>query len=145
MIALISTPEPSASMAFEIGAATAWNKPIYVVVTEPSTIRMPRSLSGLKVYPLSRVEEIASELKRASDSLSGSEIAILIEEYAKIGVSVDRLALDSAALSNLTKQFNKAAKRQVSGEKLLWSLLRLRKGNVLPPVKKIPKKRDSKP
>lgn len=134
LVAVISEDEPSASMAFEMGAARAWNKPVYGIVSNRSATRLPAALHGLLVYPPSRIEEVAQEIKRSSESLPDSEIEMLAAEYHQIGVPVDQLALQPHRLSELAKRFQKRTKRQVPGEHLLRILLRLRKRGTLPPL-----------
>jgi hypothetical protein len=127
LVAIIPETDPSAWFAFELGAAKAWNKPIYAVASNPATVRLPVGLQGMMIYPPSRIEEIAQEIKKASALLSDSDQAVLIEEYHRIGVPVDQLPLQPKQLSMLAKQFKKRAKRDVAAEELMRTLLRLRK------------------
>ncbi len=136
MVAIISEGEPSAWLVFEIGAARAWNKPVYGIVSNPSSTRLPAALHDLRVYPASRIDEVAQEIKRSSESLSDSEIESLVDAYRRTDVSVDQLALQPQRLSELTKQFQKQTGRQAPGEQLLRILLRLRKQRALPPISK---------
>lgn len=136
VVAVISGNEPNALLLFELGAAKAWNKPVYGIVSDPSSTRLSASLHGLAVYPVSRIEEVAQEIKRSAESLSQSEQGLLVEEYQKIGVPVDQLALQPHHLTQLTKRFARRAKRQTSGEQLLRHLLRLRKQGSLPAMTK---------
>ena len=133
LVAIIPETDPSASIAFELGAAKAWNKPIYAVASNPATVRLPVGLQGMMIYPPSRIEEIAQEIKKASGLLSEADQAVLIEEYHRIGVPVDQLLLQPTQLSTLTKQFKKRAKRNVAAEELVRTLLRLRKRGKLRP------------
>lgn len=133
-IAVISNEGPTSSIAFEVGAANAWNKPIYGIVSDPATIHSFPSLHRIRLYPASRIDEIAQEILRASDSLSDQEIEVLLEEYHRAGVPVDQLALQPRQLQELTKLFQKRAKRSISAEQLLHLLLRLRKTRELPAV-----------
>jgi hypothetical protein len=110
---------------------TGWNKPTYGILFDPSSTRLPAPLRGLAVYPRSRMDEVAEEIKRSSDLLSDEETAALIDDYHRIGVSVDQLALQPAQLARLTRQFKARTKRQVAGEQLVRMLLRLRKGGAL--------------
>jgi TIR domain len=141
LVAVIPETDPSAWIAFELGAAKAWNKPIYVVASNPATARLLVGLQGMMIYPPSRIEEIAQEIKKASGLLSESDEATLIEEYHRVGVPVDQLLLQAKQLSRLTKQFKKRAKRNVASEELVRTLLRLRKRGKLRPssVSKRPK------
>ena len=47
LVAIIPETDPSASIAFELGAAKAWNKPIYAVASNPATVRLPVGLQGM--------------------------------------------------------------------------------------------------
>jgi hypothetical protein len=133
LVAVIPETDPSAWIAFELGAAKAWNKPIYAVAFKPAAARLPFGLQGIRIYPLSRIEEIAQEIKRSSASLSEPDQALLVEEYHRIGVPVDQLLLQPKQLARLTKQFKKRAKRTVAAEELVRTLLRLRKRGKLRP------------
>jgi TIR domain len=131
LVMVVSTAPLSASTLFELGAAQGWNKPVYVVATDPASMHLPSFLRGMPVYPFSRIEDLAREIKSAAASLSDSETAVLIQEYERIGETVDQLLLQPAQLSKLTRQFKKRAKRQVAPEELLRTLLRLRKRGAL--------------
>ena len=141
VLAIVTEVEPSAWIAFELGAAKAWNKPVYVVGSNPVAARLPAGVHGMMIYPPSRIEEIGQEIKRHSDKLSEAEQAVLVEEYHRIGVPVDQLALQPMYLSRLTKQFKKRAKRDIASEELVRTLLLLRKRGALGTsnVKKRPK------
>src|SRR5215471_16459066 len=45
IVVIVSRPELPPSMIVEIGAAQAWEKPIYAVVTDPASLRVPSWLS----------------------------------------------------------------------------------------------------
>ena len=76
-----------------------------------------------------------------SGLLSDADKQVLIEEYHRIGVPVDRLLLQPKQLARLTKQFKKRAKRNVASEELVRTLLRLRKrGGLRPPNVSKPRK-----
>jgi nucleoside 2-deoxyribosyltransferase len=135
-VIVVSQAAPSASTVFELGAAQGWNKPVYVVVTDPASMQLPSYLHGFPVYPYSRIEDIAREIKGASAPLSESESSLLIQEYNRIGETVDQLLLQPALLAKLARQFKRRAKRQVAQEELLRTLLRLRKRGDLPTTAK---------
>jgi TIR domain-containing protein len=130
VLAIVKEEEPSASILFELGAAKAWNKPVYFVAANPSA-RLPAGVRGMTIYPPSRIEEIGQEIKRHSHELSEADRAVLVEEYHRIGVPVDQLALQPKYLSRLTKQFKKRAKREIASEELVRTLLLLRKRGAL--------------
>src|SRR5947209_5323574 len=78
-VAVIPETEPSAWIAFELGAAKAWNKPIYAVASNPAAARLPAGLHGMTIYSPSRIEEIAQEIERSLGMLSETDQAMLIE------------------------------------------------------------------
>ncbi len=131
LVTVIPDGEASPRMLVELGAAQAWNKPTYGIVIDPSSTRLPPALRGLAVYPRSRMDEIAQEIKRSSPLLSDAETAVLIDEYLRISVPVDQLVLQPALLSQLTKQFKARTKRQFPAEQLVRMLLRLRRSGKL--------------
>jgi hypothetical protein len=133
MVAVISESEPSARAAVELGAATAWNKPIFAIAANPAATRLPPSLRGIMVYSPARIDEIAVKIKQSSGSLSDSEKAILVDEYHRIGIPLDQLVLQPWQLARLTKQFVKRSKRQCGAEELVRVLLRIRKTGALRP------------
>jgi hypothetical protein len=133
-VAIVPEKETSASIAFELGAAKAWNKPIYAVASEPTSTRFPTYLHGIDLFPVSRVDEIAREIIESLRSLSEPEQAILVEEYHRVGIPVDQLLLEPKQLSKLAKQFQVKTNRHVSTEEIARMLLRLRKkGSLRPP------------
>jgi hypothetical protein len=135
---VVVLPEEIASswLAFELGAAKAWNKPIYAVSAFSAHKNIPASLRGVQVLPLSRVEEIAQSIATTSDRLSEEDIAHLGDAYASTGVAVDQLLLQPQQLAAVVKQFNKKSGRKMSGEQIMWHMLRLRKQAMLPVLKK---------
>jgi nucleoside 2-deoxyribosyltransferase len=131
LVAVVPKADASARTAFELGAAKAWNKPIYAIASDPTAARLPAGLKGMAIYSPSRIDEIAQEIKRSTGSLSDADRAVLIEEYLRIGVPVDQLVLQPALLSRLTRQFKRRARRDIASEEIVRTLLRLRKKGAL--------------
>ncbi len=133
LVAIISDNDFGANMAFELGAARAWNKPVYAVASDPTSYRLPPALHGVPVFTANRLEEMASRIKNSSSLLTKPETDILVEEYFHGDTTVDQLILQPNRLANFTKQFKKRAGRDIASEELLRSLLRLRKRGLLRP------------
>src|SRR5262245_42591797 len=55
LLVILSPSGPTPPMGIEIGAAWAWSKPIFAIITEPSLTRLPASMADIKVYPPSRI------------------------------------------------------------------------------------------
>lgn len=139
LVVVIATTEPSTGIGFEIGAALAWGKPVYVIIADPANTQLSPMVSGapgVRLYPPSRIDEVAVDIQRAQDRLSQEDIATLIGEYRRIGLPVDRLTLDAGKLSELTRNFHKHSHRQAPAERLIWHLLHLRKKGKLPAIKR---------
>jgi hypothetical protein len=127
LLAVLSRSGPTPSMAIELGAARAWNKPIFGVLPDPTFTDLPPSLSGVHLYPLGRVEDVISVIKLSNKELTDEDRSLLAKLYTEIGVSVDQLALDPRQLEELVEQFRAGAGKAIAGERLLSELLRLRK------------------
>jgi hypothetical protein len=120
------------SVAFEVGAASAWHKPVFVVTDKPGTLDLPSFLQSHRVFPLARLDELARTLKDAAEPLSDHEIAALIDAYQSFAVPVDQLIGDPTRLHSFSGEFNKRIERPQSDARLMQNLLRLRKRGVLP-------------
>src|SRR5947209_7869480 len=119
LLAVLSPSGPTPSMAIEIGAAQAWNKPIFAIVTELSYTRLPPALSGIALYPPGRIDDVIQAVKLSGQQLSDEDRSVLAKVFAEIGVSVDQLALEPTHLQRLVKQFNTRTHKNVPGERLL--------------------------
>lgn len=126
----------SAWLAFELGAAKAWNKPIYAVSAYSSHKNLPASLRDIHVLPTARADEIAYSIASTSEPLTDDDVQHLGQAYLAAGLAVDQLLLQPQRLETLVKQFNNASGRQMAGEQVMWHMLRLRKQGRLPVLKK---------
>ena len=131
LLTIVSPTGPTASMAIEIGAARAWNKPIYAVVTDPSSTRIAPALTGVPLYTPGRIQDVITSIRASIEKFSDQDRGVLTELYSELEVSADQLALDPRQLGLLVKKFEKRTGRVVEGERLLSELLRLRKQGVL--------------
>lgn len=127
VIVLLSRSGISQSMAVEIGGAQAWNKPIFGVVTDPTARLELNGLEGIRLYTMSRIDDVIRAVERSTEDFSEEDRAILCDVYGDVDVSVDQLALEPGRLRQLVTRFNKKAGKIASGEKLLSELLRMRK------------------
>jgi TIR domain len=127
LLAVLSRSGPTPSMAIELGAARAWNKPIFGVVADPTFADLPPGLSGIHLYPLGRVDDVIRAIKSSGKELSEEDRSLLARLYTEIGVSVDELALDLRHLEELVRRFGAGTGKALPGERLLSELLRMRK------------------
>lgn len=143
VVVTISASPPGASMLVELGAAKAWNKPIYGVTSQAALPHLPAVFHEMKVYPSSRMDEIARSIVQSGEPLSVHDSKLLNDLYVQVGVPVDQLALQPLHLTELVKLFNKQGERQLSGEQVMTLLLRSRKQGLLPSLTKRPPKKAS--
>lgn len=125
---------PDAMGMVELGAATAWNKRIYVIVNGPATSRLPEALQPYQAYPRNRIDEVLSQIRRNFDPLTDKDREVLLDIYRDIGETADQLSQSPRALQQLVNQFNATTEKQLSGTRLLSELLRLRKQSKLPRI-----------
>jgi hypothetical protein len=131
-----TTGDPSPNTSAELGAALAWNKPVFLVQRENGRTKTPWFFSGVKVYPLSRIDDVANAIKRGQEPLSEDQQEKLREAFIDIGAPTDRLLREPALLDRLAKRFRKKAGTEVSGERLMYEMLRLRKQRRWPRIGK---------
>jgi hypothetical protein len=126
-LAVLPPSGPTPAMTVELGAARAWNKPIYGLVTDPTAARLPLDLSHIRLFTPGRIEEVIRAVKVAGQELTDADRDLLAKAYSDIGISVDQLALQPRHLEKLAHRFSAGTGKSVSGEHLLSELLRLRK------------------
>jgi hypothetical protein len=131
LLTIIPPTGPTPSMGIEIGAAQAWNKPIYALVTEPSFTRLPAALTGAHLYTTGRLQDVIQEIRSSARQLTDEDCDSLTRIYAETGIPVDQLAVQPAKLHDITKKFNSGRAKAIGGERLLSELLRLRKRGIL--------------
>ena len=134
---------PDAMGMIELGAATAWNKPIFVLLNGPASTRVPDALGAYQVYPRNRIDEVLTQIRRNFEPITDDERQVLMETYSDLGVPADRLSQSPRELQQLVETFNKKADKQLSGTRLLSELLRMRKQAKLPRLS--PVRRRTKP
>ncbi|MCA9038368.1 MAG: toll/interleukin-1 receptor domain-containing protein [Planctomycetaceae bacterium] len=123
---------PDAMGMVELGAATAWNKPIFVLLNGPASTRLPEALGSYQVYPRNRLDEVLTQIRRNLEPLSDDDRTALAETYRDLAIPADRLSQSPRALQQLTETFNGRTRKQLSGTRLFSELLRMRKQAKLP-------------
>lgn len=137
IIAIVHPQGPVASsIAVEVGAAKAWQKPVYVVHTERGDVRLPDYLGEYPTYPVARIDDVVRAITRGLKGLSEDEQQILCSVYSEIGIPTDQLMVEPASLEKLAREFNKRSGTSISGEQLARELLQLRKHGMLQRLRK---------
>ena len=123
---------PDAMGMVELGAATAWQKPIFVLLNGPASLRLPEALQQFQAYPRNRVDEVLAHIRQTFEPITDEDRKLLAEIYSDIDVPADRLSQSPRELQELVNRFNDGTKRQLSGSRVLSELLRMRKQSKLP-------------
>jgi hypothetical protein len=127
VIAILSRPELTPSMAIELGGARAWNKPIFGVLTSSTLSPKLINIENNRLYTAARVEDVIHAIRASGGEFTEDERDELATIYAENNISVDQLALNPGKLEALVKRFGHATGKIVAGERLLSELLRMRK------------------
>jgi hypothetical protein len=129
----------------ELGAASAWNKPIFLLLNGPSSTRLAAPLDAYTAYPLSRLDEVIRAIHSGFDPLSDDDRGALANIYRRLSIPADQLSMSPKVLRALTTQFNRITHKQLSGERLLSEILRMRKKGELPRLRPLPPKVKTSP
>lgn len=128
LVALISsTGSRSSNLSFEIGAAMAWSKPVYVLYKGDRPEGLPRYVQSNGIFAADQLHHVVDLVRRSELALSDKQRQVLVKTYDSLGTPVDGLLVDPSKADQLTRRFNRASKSKVSSERLLRELLRLRK------------------
>ncbi len=127
---------PDAMGMVELGAATAWHKPIFVILNGPASSRLPAALQTYQAFPRNRLDEALNQIRRNLEPFTDEDREKLAKIYSELNVSADRYGQSPQELQDLVKKFNARNKKQVSGTRLLSELLRMRKQSKLPRLSK---------
>lgn len=119
-------------LAVEVGAAIAWNKPIYVLYDGVALEQIPAYLSQFHVLPVSQISEVVRKISESRQPLSDQDRASLLRAYQETGLSADQILLQPRAVSDLSSRYRKLARTAIPGERLVKELLRMRKQGELP-------------
>ncbi len=112
----------------EVGAASAWSKPMFCVKSADYKGEVPTSiLRGVPTFTADQLSELAEAVKDSAQPFTDEETEMLVDSYSKLGTPVDTLTTEPQQLEKLKRSFAGKSSRAVSSEQLLSKLLRLRK------------------
>ena len=136
VVILTQSTVKSPNVAFEIGMALAWNKPVFVLYDGISKSDIPNYLRSYRVASISKLSQVVREIKKVQQPLSDSDRETLVEVYCDLAVATDKLLGRPLLVRQLAEDFNGRTKSAVGGEKLVQELIRLRKQGKLPKLKR---------
>lgn len=134
VILLTKSSASSQIIAFEIGVAMAWSKPVFVLYDGLLEDEIPVFLREYRLIPLTKLGEVIPQVLEVRKPLTDSQRAWLTETYEQMRVSVDRLLLDQAQLQAFTEAYRERDASLAAGKPLMQELVRLRKLGKLPRV-----------
>ncbi len=137
VVMLTSATLKSPNIVFDIGAATAWGKPVYLLLDGVAKSELPPFLHRFPTYSITRLNQLVDQLDKAFEPLSDDDRNSLIEAYRDLGVSADQVVVRPGALEDLTASFRDKSGKHVPGERLAQELLNLRKQRKLPPANRV--------
>jgi hypothetical protein len=136
VVVLIKTETIPPSVAVEIGAASAWQKPIYIIMESKGKHNLPFVFSKYEVFSISEIEKVVNRVQKASRPLNENEQNVLVKVYLKLGIPADTLLMQPASIDRLNDMLQQESGLRLSGERIMQALLRLRKRGNLPRVSK---------
>lgn len=133
IVALIKPGIMPPSVAVEIGAASAWQKPIYILTEGEGKFNVPLYFSKFEVFKTSEIGKVVQLISKSLSPLSDEERLALVKAYSKLRVPTDKLFMEPGSIERLKDESGV----KISGERIMQELLRLRKQGKLPKVRRI--------
>jgi hypothetical protein len=132
VVALIKPGTVSTSVGVEIGAASAWQKPIYILSIGTGEHHLPSYFSNYKMFKISEIGKLIQLILKDLKPISEKEREALVEAYRNLGIPTDKLLMTPANIDQLNKILWRDSRLRLSGERVMQELLRLRKRGKLP-------------
>ncbi|MBN1391571.1 MAG: toll/interleukin-1 receptor domain-containing protein [Sedimentisphaerales bacterium] len=132
IVALVKPDIMPPSVAVEIGAASAWQKPIYILTEGEGECNVPLYFSKFEMFKASEVEKVVHLISEGLNPLSDEERLALVKAYSKLRVPTDKLFIEPGSIERLKDESG----IKISGERIMQELLRLRKQGKLPRVRR---------
>lgn len=122
----------SANIALELGMATAWAKPVYLLLEGVSAAELPDFTKSYVVLEKRPVEQLVQDIRQDLKPLSDDQLETLTKVYRRFGEPTDRLVSNPKALDEFARTYRQSTGSNIAGERLTQELLRLRKQGRLP-------------
>jgi hypothetical protein len=135
IILLTRSTLQSSNIAFEVGFAMAWNKPVYVLFEGVSEQEIPAYLRDFHLAMLSELGRVVEDIAASRKPLSDEDREVLAQVYQDTGIPTDQLLRQPHSLHELSARYNEISNSTVPAERLVQELIRLRKQGRLPRLK----------
>jgi hypothetical protein len=136
VVFLFSPASSDSLVLLQLGAASALDKPIFVVRSGISVDDLPTFAKQFPSFPISHLDEIVASLRRQQqlDSVDWEFWkSKLIPYYKKFG-PLNELENDYPHLDKIARSMSEFVKREVSPDEVFYKLLRMKRLGQLPAV-----------
>jgi heat shock protein HspQ len=131
LVVLIKPGAIPSSVAVEIGAASAWQKPVYIVTTAKGEYQLPTYISQYELVKSSEISNLIELISKGRKPLTDKDRNILKEAYLKLQIPTDQLFREPRYIQKLQKMLRGEYNLTISNERMMQELLRLRKSGRL--------------
>ncbi len=135
--ALVVIVKPGAtppSVAVEIGAASAWQKPIYILLEGDGEYHLPAYFSKYETFMSSEIATVVDLVLKGKKPLSDEDRQALAEAYTGLRIPTERLFREPTSIERLKNVLWRESGIRISGERIMQELIRMRKRGKLPRI-----------
>jgi len=136
VVALIKPGTVSTCVAVEIGAASAWQKPIYILTIGKGEHHLPAYFSHYQMFKVSQIQKLIQVISKDLKPLTEQERQALVKAYHSLGIPTDKLLMQPVHIEQLNNILWRKSRLRLSGERIMQELLRLRKRGKLPRLRR---------
>jgi hypothetical protein len=131
LIVLIKPGATPPSVAVDIGAAAAWQKPVYIVTTTVGKYQLPKYFSQYEIVHLSGISNLIKSISKGRKPLTDEDRNALKKAYLKLRIPTDQLIREPRYVQKLQQMLRNEYRITISNERMMQELLRLRKSGRL--------------
>lgn len=133
-VVILVTPNSvnSQNLAFEAGMALAVRKPIFVLYDGVALSQLPQFISQYQVFPVSQTGQVSRQILSSQENWTDDEMAVMVDAYRELGVSLDQLVMNSQLLTSLTASISSRVNKPLTSERVARLLMTRRKQGKLP-------------
>lgn len=134
LVVIIKPKTIPPSVAVEIGAASAWQIPVYILIEAEGECHLPEYFSKYETFKSSEIDKVVDLILKGKKPLSDDDRQALAKAYMSLGIPTDRLLMEPGSIERLENVLWKDSGLRISGERMMKELIRLRKRGRLPRI-----------
>src|SRR5205814_674238 len=112
----------SQNLAFELGAAMSWRKPVYLLLEGLKPNELFAAAHKFHMSPMKDLPRVVESIRNSRRPFSEQDRTSLKRAYEQIGLSADRLLAEPASLDSLSRRFEALSGERVAAERLAGEL-----------------------